>query len=190
MTSITLNGEPTTVEGAEQLAQDDPYQFQWWALGLVGARPTDQKKGADQGIDGRSYFLDGTGQGKTAQIIYSVKAGHVAASQVRDLRGVVDREKAAIGVLLSFEEPTKAMRAEAASGGFYESPWGRFPRLQLLTVSELLEGMNVDRPLITRADQTFQRAERVSKALAEHLELRLGGDSEPPAPQPKKRHRR
>jgi hypothetical protein len=180
-------GEPTTVEGAEQLAQDDPYQFQWWALGLVGARPTDQKKGADRGIDGRSYFLDGTGQGKTAQIIYSVKAGHVTVSQVRDLRGVIERDKAAIGVLLSFEEPTKPMRAEAASAGFYDSPWGRFPRLQLLTVGELLQGRKVERPQLTRGDQTFQRAERVTKADAEHLELGLDGPTPTAPPKGKRR---
>ncbi|MGB2604976.1 MAG: site-specific DNA-methyltransferase, partial [Candidatus Sulfotelmatobacter sp.] len=51
-------GEPTTVPDAEALAKQDPYQFQWWALGLVGARPTEGKKGADKGIDGRLYFHD------------------------------------------------------------------------------------------------------------------------------------
>ena len=51
-------GEPVDITGAKELAQADPYQFQWWALGLVGARPTEQKKGADQGIDGRLYFHD------------------------------------------------------------------------------------------------------------------------------------
>ena len=182
-------GEPTTVEGAEQLAQEDPYQFQWWALGLVGARPTDQKKGADKGIDGRSYFLDGTGQGKTAQIIYSVKAGHVTVSQVRDLLWVVEREKAAIGVMLSFEAPTKPMRAEAADAGVYDSPWGRFPRLQLLTVGELLDGRKVERPMLNRGDQTFKRAERVTKPDAEHLELGLAESGEARDPKPRKRRR-
>lgn len=62
-------GEPTTVEDAEVLAESDPYQFQWWALGLVGARPAEQKKGADKGIDGRLYFHDGTASGKTHQVI-------------------------------------------------------------------------------------------------------------------------
>jgi site-specific DNA-methyltransferase (adenine-specific) len=49
----TVTGEPTTSEDAAALAASDPYQFQWWALGLVGARPSEQKKGADRGIDGR-----------------------------------------------------------------------------------------------------------------------------------------
>ena len=78
-------GEPTDYAGAAQLAAEDKYQFQWWALGQVGARPTDQKKGADRGIDGRLYFHDDE-SGKSKQIIFSVKAGNVTVSQVRDLR--------------------------------------------------------------------------------------------------------
>lgn len=151
-------GEPVTVDGAAELAQSDPYQFQWWALGLVGARPTEQKKGADKGIDGRLYFHDGGPKDKTRQVIFSVKAGKVTANQVRDLRGVIEREKAAIGVLISFEEPTKPMRKEAASAGFYESSWGEHPRIQLLTVAELLDGKGVDYPRVTGANVTYKRA--------------------------------
>ena len=102
-------------------------------------RPALQKKGADRGIDGRLYFNEGLGS--TKQIIFSVKAGHLSPSHVRDLRGVLDREGAEIGVLLSFETPTQPMRSEAAGVGFHESStWGKFPRLQLLTVGELLGG--------------------------------------------------
>ena len=117
-------GEPVSVPDAATLAASDPYQFQWWALGLVGARPADGKKGADQGIDGRIYFHDGD-TGKTKQIVLSVKAGKLHAPYVRDLRGVVEREQAALGVLLTLNAPTKAMRTEAASAGFYDSPWGQ-----------------------------------------------------------------
>jgi DNA modification methylase len=115
-------GEPVSVQDAGVLAVSDPYQFQWWALGLVGARPAEGKKGADKGIDGRIYFHENGGT--TRQVILSVKAGKLHANYVRDLRGVVEREKAAIGVLLSLDEPTKPMRTEAASAGFYASPWG------------------------------------------------------------------
>lgn len=161
-------GEPTTVDDAAELAQSDPYQFQWWALGLVGARPVEQKKGADKGIDGRLYFQDGEKAGGTAQVILSVKAGHVTVSQLRDLRGVVDREKAAIGVLVSFEEPTKPMRVEAAGAGFYESPWGSHPRLQLLTVSELLAGQGIDYPRTAGINKTFKKAPR-AKTVADRI---------------------
>ena len=116
-------GEPTDYAGAAQLAEEDKYQFQWWALGQVGARPTDQKKGADRGIDGRLYFHDDD-SGKSKQIIFSVKAGGVSVPQVRDLVGVLAREKAEIGVFLCFEPPTKPMLKEAAEAGFYKSADG------------------------------------------------------------------
>ena len=89
-------GEPVSVPDAEALAASDPYQFQWWALGLVGARPAEGKKGADKGIDGRIYFHDGD-TGKTKQIVLSVKAGKLHAPYVRDLRGVVERRAGRAG---------------------------------------------------------------------------------------------
>ena len=152
-------GEPTTLEGARVLAEEDPYQFQWWALGLVGARPIEEKKGADKGVDGRLYFHDAEG-GDTHQIIFSVKAGKLQAGYVRDLRGTMEREKAEIGVLLSFDKPTKKMKTEAASAGFYKSPWGKHPRMQLLTVEELLEGKKIDYPPSKQVNRTFKKAVR------------------------------
>lgn len=151
-------GEPVSLPDAVALGKDDPFQFQWWALGLVGARPVEQKKGADKGIDGRLYFHDDVAGAKTKQIIFSVKAGRPSVPQVRDLRGVIEREGAEIGVLLSLQDPTQPMRAEAASAGFYESPWGtRHPRLQLLTIPDLLSGMRVDRPT-QQGNVTFKPA--------------------------------
>lgn len=155
--TYTVIGEPVTVDDAAELAKTDPYQFQWWALGLVGARPVEQKKGADRGIDGRIFFHDERG-GKTKEIILSVKAGNVHRSHVHELRGVLEREGAAMGVLISFKAPTKPMREEAASAGFYESPgWGtRHPRIQLVTVKELLEGRILDYPHAT--SRTYKKA--------------------------------
>jgi len=138
-------GEPTTADDAAQLAEEDPYQFQWWALGLIGARPQEGKKGADKGVDGRLYFFD-EGTDKAKQAIVSVKAGKVHVSHVRDLVGVLQREQAQIGILISLNEPTGPMREEAAAAGFYSSPWGQHPTVQLLTVSELLSGKTIDMP--------------------------------------------
>lgn len=151
-------GEPTDVSGATYLAQSDPYQFQWWALGLVMARPLEQKKGADKGIDGRLYFHDDADGSKIKHVIFSVKAGKVGVSQVRDLRGTLERERAEIGVFLSLQEPTAPMRAEAAGAGYYDSSWGtRHPRLQLRTIGELLGGATLDLPP-SRDHRTFKKA--------------------------------
>ncbi|MFY9825451.1 MAG: DNA methyltransferase [Thermoanaerobaculia bacterium] len=161
--SYQVIGEPKDLSGAEELASSVPYQFQWWALGLVGARPAEQKKGADHGIDGRLFFHDEGASGSTKQIIFSVKAGKASVAHVRDLVGVLDREKAAIGVLISMQEPTREMRKEAASAGFYSSPWGtNHPRAQLLTIAELLSGQRVDYPP-TQANVTLKKAPKATK---------------------------
>lgn len=164
-------GEPVTLDDAAELAATDKMQFQWWALSLVGARPaqTEQKSGADRGIDGRLYFRDEGN--KVKQIILSVKGGKVQARDVRDLVGTVKREEAEIGALISFEEPTRAMREEAASAGFYSSPgWGTtHPRIQLRTVKELLDGKGLDYPHMTGA--TFKKAPKLADPEAEQLGL-------------------
>jgi DNA modification methylase len=150
-------GEPTSVDDAKALAASDPYQFQWWALSLVHARPDEQKKGKDRGIDGRIYFHDDT-SADTKSIVISVKAGHTGPDHVRDLVGVVTREKATIGVLITMETPTKEMRKEAASGEFYLSEWGSHPKIQLLTVADLLAGKGINRPPDRQTGATFKRA--------------------------------
>jgi len=169
-------GEPTALPDAEQLAKEDPYQFQWWALGLVGARRAEQRKGSDQGIDGRLYFHDEGEGGSTKQIILSVKSGHVNVAHVRDLRGVIERERAEIGVLITLEDATKPMRTEAAAAGIYKSPWGKrdseelhYPRLQILTIAELLEGKGIDYPHMSNV--TFRRAPRAESPQPEQFVL-------------------
>ena len=165
-------GEPKDLSGAETLAKEDPYQFQWWSLGLVGARPVEQKKGADRGIDGRLYFHDEGPGGKTKQILFSVKSGHISVRDIRDLRGTIEREEAEIGVLITMEEPTKPMRTEAASSGFYKSPWGsQHPTLQILTIEELLNGKRIDCPPLGQVNVTFKKASKAKDAPAEQKDL-------------------
>jgi site-specific DNA-methyltransferase (adenine-specific) len=159
-------GEPVSLPDAKALAEYDPYQFQWWALGLVGARPIEEKRGADRGIDGRLYFHDETDskKRKTKQIMLSVKSGNVGVKDVRDLRGVVEREEAQIGVLICMEKPTRNMRRESASAGVYKSPWGSHPRLQIITIEELLTGYKIDYPPAGQVNITFRKAPRVKNA--------------------------
>jgi hypothetical protein len=90
-----------------------------------------------------------------------VKAGHVNVSHIRDLRGVLEREAAQIGCLICLEEPTQPMRTEAAGAGNYQHPLGRgmYPRIQIMTVKELLEGKKLLLPE-GRIDVTFAKAPR------------------------------
>jgi site-specific DNA-methyltransferase (adenine-specific) len=174
-------GEPVDLAGAQKLAADDPYQFQWWALSLVGARPLEKKKGADRGIDGRLYFHDEHG-GKTKQIILSVKAGNVQAAYVRDLRGVIEREKAEIGALISMEPPTKPMLKEAAEAGFYALPGfaDRYPRIQILSIAELLVGKKIEYPRLL--DLTYKKGPRARGAVAETQIPLVGAEVEDEGP--------
>lgn len=157
-------GEPVSAEDAAALAASDPYQFQWWALGLVGARPVEGKKGADHGIDGKIIF-QGDRKGVFETVVLSVKAGKTDVSHVRDLRGVVEREKAALGVLITMQAPTKPMVKEAAVAGFFSSNFSkqRFQKIQILTIEELLAGKPIAMPPVKQLGATFKRAQRVAE---------------------------
>ncbi|MBP9664842.1 MAG: restriction endonuclease [Pyrinomonadaceae bacterium] len=169
-------GEPVSLPDAEKLAAEDKYQFEAWALGLVGARVNEKKKGADKGIDGRLFFHDENDASVTKRIIISVKGGSIPANHIRELRGVIDRENAEIGALLTFKKPTAPMKAEAADAGFYQSRWGtRHPRLQILTIEELLDGKRIDYPR-TNVNVTFKKADKYEQDPVENLELGFGGD--------------
>ncbi len=149
-------GEPEALEGAKELAIQNRYQFEYWALGLIGARPAkdERKKGADKGIDGSFNFIDDhTGKMKT--VLIQVKSGHVGAAQIRDFRGVLDREKAEMGVFITLEKPTKKMTEEAVGAGHYHSPgWNKdYPRIQILTIEELLADPDRPHPRCLRVPQ-------------------------------------
>ena len=138
-------GVPVSVAGAAALAARDPFDFQYWALGLVGARPVGGKprKGADRGIDGVRYFQDEQKGGAwlTKKMLVQVKSGHVKAGDLRDLAGTLQREEAEMGVFLTLEPPTQPMRTEAAAAGSYISPWDNqpYPKVQILTIAEVLK---------------------------------------------------
>lgn len=157
-------GEPVDLSGARDLAAQDRYQFQWWALSLVKARPyQDKKKGADTGIDGLIYFQDsppvhGGTQGGPKTITVQVKSGHVSVATVRELAHVVARERAAIGLLITLEPSTRIMQAEAVAVGNYLSPVGAsYPKIQILTIEQLLSGEQPRYPY--GSNVTFKSAE-------------------------------
>ncbi len=176
-TDYQVIGEPEDVSSAKQLAKDDRYQFQWWALSLVQAKPLggesgsrEGKKGSDKGIDGVINFVNE--KNKTERVLIQVKSGHVKSGDVRDLRGVLDREEAALGVFITLEEPSKDMTTEAVSSGYYHSDlWQKdYPRIQILTIEDLLNGKGIDMPKYV-SGQTFKQAEKVKRKQGKQGEL-------------------
>lgn len=134
----TVDGIPTSVEGAQELFDKDPSTFQNWFVERVGGFPM-QRKSADRGIDGRIYFETRDG---LREMMLQVKGGkHVRPTDIRDLRGVLERESnAEMAGFLSIAPPTKAMLNEAAEAGTYSYGGFEYPRIQFLTTEDVLVG--------------------------------------------------
>jgi site-specific DNA-methyltransferase (adenine-specific) len=161
--AFKTHGVPQDLEGAKNLAargREDKgkfFEFEKWALSLINAQPGNlSKKGADKGIDGNLYF----GAKHEGRGIVSVKAGeNVGVAMIRDLRGVIEREGAGIGVFLTLAEPSKPMIAEAAGAGQYEmAGFAPVPRIQIVTVEKALELRDRAVHLPARGDGGFKRA--------------------------------
>jgi site-specific DNA-methyltransferase (adenine-specific) len=165
-------GEPTDFSSAKELASQDRFQFQAWALGLVGARrAASSRKGADHGIDGKLFFRDG--KDDLSQIILSVKSGSVQVRDIRDLVGTIGREKAQLGVLITLEPPSRPMVKEAVDAGFYKSDnfLDKVPRIQIVTIEELLAGKHIEFPHLQQ--ETFKQAPKTKGKKAENMQLEL-----------------
>jgi hypothetical protein len=184
-----VHGTPKDLEGARDLANRDKYQFQWWAVSLVDAVPYGGKKrGADSGIDGWRYMA--AGRNTVSRCIISVKGGeNVSVQMVRDLRGVIEREKAEAGLFITLTEPTRPMQEEAAKAGLFDSPFGgkRHPRLQIATVKSLLSGAKPDLPPLA-IEAGFRRAEKEDRTKQDQGALPIMLPAEAVTP-PRKRRR-
>ncbi len=172
---VEVVNRPTEVAGARTMLRDGSlehrYQFQWWALDLVGATPRGsvEKKGADRGVDGVITFTGAGGKPETC--IVSVKSGNVNRAMIAQLKGDMHAHGAAMGLFVTLEEPTASMAQEAAEAGYYHSDVsGRdYSAVQILTVRELLdEGRKPNLPLLVLP--AYQQARPVKKA-AEQAEL-------------------
>jgi site-specific DNA-methyltransferase (adenine-specific) len=163
-----VEGEPRDLGAAIALAQNR-YQFQWWALFKIDARPVGStetnprigKKGADEGVDGWLRFVD-KAEGNYEKIVVQVKSGHVGVNHIRELRDVIAKQKAAMGIFLTLEEPTSEMVKEVIATDPYVSPlWKHeFPKIQILTIEQLLKG---ERPKTPPTINPFQEAQQVKK---------------------------
>lgn len=136
----TVQGIPKDEFAARKLAAMDPHTFQDWAVGRVGGQS--RGRGPDKGIDGEISFM--RGPRTYGHAIVSVKAGrHVGPDPIRVLKSVVEREGADMGVFICLEDPTADMRTEAATAKKIELPGGARPRIQIVTVRDLIAGPNL-----------------------------------------------
>lgn len=152
-------GLPQDIDGARELFAEDPHAFQLWAVSLIpDAQPwKGGKKGADTGIDGQVFLR--TGKSDSHRAMISVKGGkHVGVAMVRDFAHVIDREKALQGFFLTLTPPTRDMETEAVKAGFVDTDLGRFRKLQILTIEQLLTGKRPEMPFVDSS--AFKKAKR------------------------------
>jgi site-specific DNA-methyltransferase (adenine-specific) len=133
-----VHGVPKDAAGARDLAERDKHEFQKWIVATIEGQPyKGGKKGMDRGIDGYLHFRDADRKPQFA--IISVKGGGIKSGDIRDLKGTMEREGAAIGIFLTLNPPTREMEKEAASAGFYETGGRKFPRVQILTAEQVID---------------------------------------------------
>jgi site-specific DNA-methyltransferase (adenine-specific) len=138
-----VSGVPLSIEGAQDLLDRDPRQFQNWAVELVGGFSSAKYSG-DRGIDGRIHFETKEG---LKNMILSVKGGKLSPAYVRELRGTLEREPSTeMAGLICLQNPTKGMAEEAAQAGIYMLLGTKYDRLQIRTIQEILDGKGFDTP--------------------------------------------
>ena len=165
---FTIEGVPRNLEGARDLWERDKYQFQKWAVEQADGFVTSRKT-SDGGIDGRLYFAvpEATQHGDVPladtleSMILEVKGGRtVGIADVRGLRGVLDGSSALMAGLLVLDEPsaTKARNFQRfmADAGVVELASIEYPRMQMLTVADLLDGRGFKTPALSGRRSTPQ----------------------------------
>ncbi len=136
-----LEGIPKDFESAKRLAESNKYQFQWWANYLFNPHALrEQKKGADRGIDGDLFFPNGPGK-PWGRMLTSVKGGeNVGPAMVREFAGVLNAEKAEMGLFICLNKPTREMERAARDAGPSKTVHGEIPKLQIVAVEEFFKG--------------------------------------------------
>jgi len=173
--AVELHGVPKDMESVDVLIHkiDDRVrkEFEKWAILTYSNNRAviNEKKGADKSIDGVAYRRKSTME--VLPVMISVKSGNVNAAVIRDLRGVVERENAACGILITRNDPTKPMLQEAKAAGVFKSEhFAAFDRLQIVTVQEILDGAKMNLPLMEEVTK------RAQKTKVEKSQITLGFD--------------
>lgn len=152
-----VDGRPKDVAAAKALFKKDAFEFEYWALDLVNAIPAQSKtkenmRGADKGIDGVINFIKDVENGKQiyGKLLVQIKGGGTHRNDIATLKGDIERERADGGVFITLENPTAPMREEAVSAGSYEVKFNRqtYPKIQIITVDELLNNKKPEVPLL------------------------------------------
>ena len=175
---ITVDGLPKDLTGAKSLFKKDPFEFEYWVLDLVNAMPAQSKskenmRGADKGIDGIITFIKDMKDNKPifGRLVVQVKGGGVQRNDIATLKGDVEREKADGGLFITLEEPTRPMREEAVGAGKFGVSFSKFefPKIQIITIKELLLGKRPNIPLMSMP--YYKKAQAVKTYMLNQIRL-------------------
>ncbi|MFN5516180.1 MAG: DNA methyltransferase [Cyanobacteriota bacterium] len=174
---IQLNGIPKDLESAQALAlkPDDRTrkEFEKWAVLTYSNNRAviNTKKGADQGVDGVAYFQGD--KDDPEKIIFQVKSGKVKSGDIRDLQGTMTLQQAAIGILITLQNPTKDMIQTAKTAGIYQSRYmsQSVDKIQIVTVQDIIE--NKRRLDIRLIFEVLKSAEKQRETTSQQISLDL-----------------
>lgn len=161
-------GEPRSLGAAKDLAERDKFQFEAWAVSLLGGQPIKSKGGGDGGVDGLLRFRDF--DGKFYKVIIEVKGGGYNPTMVKSLKATMDTQGAPLGVFIALKPPTKGELSYAASLGTWQMPGSehKYPVLQFMTIEDYFAGRRPDLP---DTSGTLKKAKRITKTSQEKLGL-------------------
>ncbi|WAB09831.1 DNA methyltransferase [Streptomyces phage TagePhighter] len=160
-------GIPRDISGAQALFRRSPFEFERWCVMMLDGQPNEKQVG-DRGIDGVIRFpIDG--KGGSDRVLVSVKGGATNPGHVRDLVGTVESQRAAMGVFVCMNEPTKGMVDAANHSGAYNHPANgqRYPKVQIISVNDLVNGKRPNMP--TALLPYFQAQRRYGEEQTEKL---------------------
>lgn len=161
-----VDGIPKDAGGADALFKKDPFEFERWAVTRINARPNERsRQQGDKGVDGVATFP--LSKSEVGRILVSVKGGDtINPAMVREVQGTIELHKAELGILITRKPPTKAMIDAANHSGSYTHPANgqKFPRVQIITTTELLAGRRPDIPHVNLPYIQAQRSAGPSSA--------------------------
>jgi DNA modification methylase len=175
---LVLSGVPLDFESAVALAhkQDDRVrkEFEKWAVLTYSNNRAmiNDKKGGDGGIDGTAFIVDFDDKDQQIfrQAIFSVKSGKVLPpSVVRDLFGTVEREKAAVGFLITLYPMPNLVKEAERYGNYTSKMFGQVhQKIQVIDIQQIIDG---DRMALPTTAAVVKSAERNVKNNQSKLDL-------------------
>ncbi len=166
--AVEITGVPKDFASAKALAnkQDDRLrkEFELWIILTYTKNRAivNEVKGGDKGIDGIAYIPDRNQNNEleNKKVYFSVKSSKtLTPAMLNELNGVVDRDKAACGILLTLYPAANLVKASKAFGYYKNNLVNKeFFKIQVVCVEDIFNGQFLDLPNIDINDGLLKKA--------------------------------